>query len=139
MLASTDPDALWILPGLAVFVIVLVSLGLRAKARSERLRVLEAALEAGADRATVEALAYQLTGRKPVAPVAPPVPGSRFQALLLALGWLTMFAGLGVWVLSLLVHSHETGAAGVLTALVGFGLVTYPFALRELEARRPTN
>jgi 3-dehydroquinate dehydratase len=27
-------------------------------------------------------------------------------------------------------------AGGVITAIIGFGFVTYPFALRELEARK---
>jgi hypothetical protein len=32
---------------------------------------------------------------------------------------------------------EEVTASGGLVSLIGFGLVTYPFALRELEARRP--
>jgi 3-dehydroquinate dehydratase len=33
-------------------------------------------------------------------------------------------------------HEKDALAGGVITSIVGFGLVTYPFALRELEARR---
>ena len=33
-------------------------------------------------------------------------------------------------------HEHDAVAGGVVAAIIGFGLVTYPFALRELEARR---
>jgi len=124
-----------ILIPILIFVLLRGILDQRSRAHAERLAVLAEALKSGADRAAVEALAYQLTGRRPAAPVVP--AGSRLQALLLALGWLTMFAGAGLWVLSQLLNSPEAGAAGALTALVGFGLVTYPFALRELEARRP--
>ena len=126
------------LPGIlvAIFVFVLVRgvLDQRAKERLERIRMLEEALRNPAiDRNTLSALAQQLTGIKP--PGAAP---RRLQALLLALGWLTLFAGLGVWVLGVMTRNPDASAGGLLTSLIGFGLVTYPFALRELEARRPS-
>jgi hypothetical protein len=122
-----------ILVPIFLFVLARSIIDQRDKARRDRLRVLEEALRNPAiDRNTVTTLAHQLTGARP-----PGVRAARAQAVLLAFGWLTLFAGLGVWVLGEMVDSNRSCAAGVLVSLIGFGLVTYPFALRELEARRP--
>lgn len=105
----------------------------RERAREERMRLLEQALKnPNIDRGTVEALAYQLTGaRRPR-----PSGSSRLMALVLALGWIALFVGAGVWVLGEVTGDSDATAGGIVTAIVGFGFVTYPFALRELEARR---
>jgi len=106
----------------------------RAAARVERTRLLEQALKnPNVDRQTIEALAHQLTG------VRSPRQGVRrswFMATVLGLGWLALFTGVPLWVIG--INEHEQGLfyAGVITAVAGFCLVTYPFALRELEARR---
>ena len=104
----------------------------RARARSERVQLLEQALQnPSVDRAALEKLAAQLTG----APAAS--RGARVStAAVLALGWLALFAGAGVWVLGELLHELTVTAGGIAASIIGFGLVTYPFALRELQARR---
>lgn len=108
----------------------------RTKERTDRLRLLEQALKnPNVDRETITALAQQITQQKQPKSQAPARRG-RGMAMLLALGWLTLFSGLGVWVLGAMVAGRDAAAAGVLVSLIGFGLVTYPFALRELEARR---
>lgn len=122
----------FILVPIFAFILVRNFLDQRSSERSERMRMLEKALaNPNVDRATLTALAQQLTGAKP-----PNERGRRGVAALLAIGWLTLFSGLGVVVLGIMTNGGDTSAAGVLTALVGFGLVTYPFALRELESRR---
>ncbi|MGE3171582.1 MAG: hypothetical protein AB7O97_03085 [Planctomycetota bacterium] len=125
-----------ILSSIFSFALIKGMLDHRAKERTERMKLLEQALANPAvDRATLQSLAHQLTGVKPKSNE----PGrGRGMAWLLALGWLTLFSGLGVWVLGEMIASSDVSASGVLTSLVGFGLVTYPFALRELESRRPT-
>ena len=104
----------------------------RARNRSDNVRLLEEALRnPNLDRATIESLTYQLTGARP-----PRVPGpSRGMAVLLALGWVALFAGVGVMAIGGILGEEDALGGGVLTAIVGFGLVTYPFALRELEGR----
>jgi hypothetical protein len=115
------------------FVLVRKFLDHRAAERAERLRLLEEALaDPKIDRQKLSAVAQQLTGKAPAERAGPAM------ALLLALGWLTLFSGLGVWILGEMTAGSDVSAAGVLVSLIGFGLVTYPFALRELEARRPT-
>jgi len=118
----------------AILAFVLVRSGMdhRARVRAERTRLLEQALaNPNLDRATLTALAQQLTGAKP-----PQQRARRGLAWLLALGWLTLFSGIGVLGLGWLLETKDAVAAGVLVAVIGFGVVTYPFALRELEARR---
>ena len=126
-----------ILPLAFFFLLLKKVLDQKEKARSENLRVLEEALRNPAiDRTTLENLTWQLTGARP-ARAARQGP-SRFLAFVLAIGWIALFVGLGLWVTGSMVHSNGMTTAGVITAIVGFGLVTYPFALRELESRKQT-
>ncbi len=103
------------------------------KARADNLRLLAEALKNPVlDRAMIESLTYQLTGHRPPRSAGP----SRLMAILLAFGWVAMFTGAGLWGVGWFVETRDLVVAGILTAIVGFGLVTYPFALRELEFRR---
>ncbi len=121
-----------ILVPIFAFVLAKMLLEQRARNRADNLHMLEEALRNPAlDRATIESLTFQLTGNRP-----PRVPGpSRSMAVLLALGWLALFVGVGVMAIGGILEERDALAGGVLTAIVGFGLVTYPFALRELEGR----
>lgn len=104
----------------------------RSKERQQRVEALEQALaNPSIDRATLQQLAQQLTGAK-----APTPPSRIGYAWLLGIGWLTLFTGIGVWILGGMTRDSESSAAGILVVLIGFALVTYPFALRELESRR---
>jgi hypothetical protein len=58
------------------------------------------------------------------------------MAWVLAIGWLLMFIGIGVGVAGDSYRGSDMAAGGIITGLIGFAFVTYPFALRELEARR---
>lgn len=107
----------------------------RKKATAERTRLLEEAIRNNSSREVVEALTWHVTGNKPEVP-KPAAKNGAGMAILLAIGWLTLFAGIGVSVLGGMVSCEDTIGAGVLVSIIGFGLVTYPFALRELEARR---
>lgn len=118
-----------------VFVLVKMVIEQRAQARADNVRLLEEALKSPhLDRPTIESLAFQLTGQR-ARPAAAGGSG-RLMALVLALGWLALFTGIGLWIAGELCRDHDLFAGGVITAVIGFGLVTYPFALRELEARR---
>ncbi|MBP8299734.1 MAG: hypothetical protein KA020_05165 [Planctomycetes bacterium] len=115
------------------FVLLKMMLEHRSKAREDNVRLLEEALKNPAlDRATIESLAYQLTGARSPRTAGP----SRMMALLLAVGWVALFSGLGIWLIGEIIGQQGATAGGLLTSIVGFGLVTYPFALRELEARQ---
>ena len=118
---------------LTSFVLLKMMLEHRSKAREDNVRLLEEALKNPAlDRATIESLAYQLTGARSPRTAGP----SRMMALLLAVGWVALFSGLGIWLIGEIIGQPGATAGGLLTSIVGFGLVTYPFALRELEARQ---
>lgn len=125
-------ELVYILVPIFVFVLLKMALDQRAVARKDNVRLLEEALKNPAlDRATIESLAFQLTGAR-----TPRGGGQgRFLAFVLAIGWLTLFTGIGILVIGAMIGRPEPSAAGALVALIGFGIVTYPFALRELEAR----
>lgn len=127
-------ELVFILVPIFVFVLLKIVLDQRAAARSDHLRLLEEALKNPAvDRATLENLTWQLTGNRPVR--EPQGPG-KFLAFLLAIGWLALFLGIGLWVTGEMTRLTELRVAGIITGILGFGFVTYPFALRELEARK---
>jgi len=129
--------ALFVVPVLiTIFVFALVKHWMDSgiQARAERVKLLEEALKnPSIDRGTIESLTYQLTGqRTPRANQGM----NRLMAGVLAIGWLGLFAGIGIWVFGEMVHEKDAVAGGIITTIASFGLVTYPFALRELEARR---
>lgn len=116
-----------------VFVLLKMVLDHRATARSDNVRLLEEALKSpGVDRATLESLTFQLTGHRAPRHAGP----GRLPAVILAIGWLTMFVGIGVLIAGALCHEDDAVMGGIIAGVIGFGFVTYPFALRELEARR---
>ena len=95
----------------------------QARVRAERLRLLEQALKnPSIDRATVEGLAQKLTGARRVERSGGAGP---FTTLVLAAGWVTLFAGVAVRL-----SGEPDGIIGVVT---GLALVTLPFAVREFE------
>ena len=116
------------------FVLTKLVLEQRAAARRDNLRLLEEALRnPSLDRASLENLSWQLTGKRPMRASQ---AGAKFLSMVLAVGWLALFAGIGVWIVGEMLQKNEAVVAGILISICGFGLVTYPFALRELEARK---
>jgi hypothetical protein len=125
-----------ILVPIFVFVLIKLLIDQRANARADNVRLLEEALKNPAlDRATIESLTFQLTGARPVRGGGGP---SRWMAFLLAIGWIALFTGIGIAAIGGITECEEAIAGGAITGIIGLGLVTYPFALRELEARRQT-
>ena len=119
------------------FVLVKMVLEQRATARRDNLRVLEEALKNPAiDRPTLENLTYQLTGRQSARSHEHSPWFGRLQPWILAIGWGCLFSGVALWVVGEMLGKHDAIITGVVTGVLGFGFITYPFALRELEARR---
>ena len=126
-------DLVAILTPIFSFVLIKMWLEHRAQARADNVRLLEEALKnPHVDRSTIETLTWQLTGNRRIRQQGP----GRTAALILAVGWISLFVGIGLWVAGSVSRNHDQFVGGIVTALVGFGLVTYPFALRELEARK---
>lgn len=104
----------------------------RARIRERNLQLLETALQNPAiDRATLESLTQQLTGRR-----APRDGTTPWMAFVLSVGWIALFVGIGIAVVGGVFNDDDATMGGVVASVAGFGLVTWPFALRELEARR---
>ncbi|MBX3465016.1 MAG: hypothetical protein KF830_17745 [Planctomycetes bacterium] len=121
---------------LPIFAYLVVRRGLdyRAAVRADTVRLLEEALRNPAvDRATIESLAHQLTGRR-----SPRDGGlGSWSAMVLAVGWIALFVGTALVVAGgMVVGDQDLLIGGIVVGTTGFGLVTWPFALRELEARR---
>ena len=126
--------------GVFAMVVAIVWIGTRYKYRSERLRTIQMVMQAGQlDENTRQAL------REILAPNALQrtrdglirSSGRLVAKLLFVVGWLTMVIG-GVLFLGMLAmngQSQDIEGAGIATA-VGFGVVSLPIAMRELEARR---
>jgi hypothetical protein len=128
-------DLAVILVPIFVFVLLKIALEHRAQARSDNMRLLEEALKSPqVDRQTLESLTFQLTGKRGIRDRGP----GRVLASVLAIGWMALFLGIGLWITASMIHgqSEDMLVGGIITAVIGFGLVTYPFALRELEARK---
>ena len=107
----------------------------RRKQQSECAKLLEKALDnQNVDRGTLEGLAYQLTGNRPLRAGTEPQAG--WVPWLLALGWILLFLGLGLLIGGELGLDKDLTIPGCIVGLLGLGFVSFPFALRELEARR---
>lgn len=119
------------------FVSVMVASQNRARERREKLRIIEEAIRSGnLDAATQQEFVAELTGRRPeVRPSESPAasPRSAWARLAFGIGWLCLFVGLAL----LAIDDRDALYAGIVVAVIGFGLVTLPLALRELD-RDPT-
>ena len=111
------------------------------KRRADTVRLLEEALRnPQVDRKVIDDLARQLTGNRVGSDGGQPVvnPGLGFVGhMFLAIGWFGLFVAVGL----LIGSNYGVGVeqdmllAGWIVALVSFGCLTYPFAVREARAR----
>ena len=148
-LAQMGPQMGWgspegLVPVIALvfgFVLVVIVLGTRAKHKSERMRLMEKALQASSlDDETRRVLLDQLSGRNKQRPEWLATLSQHLVFLsrnaFFVVGWIGLFTGIALWVVGMGFGPEEMGFAGVITALVSFGVVTVPMALREVERRR---
>ena len=125
-----------ILIAIFAFVIIKGHSEQRAKERARKLQLLEDAIKSGnIDRDLIQELAATFSGKRP-APATPAVERRPRGTWFLALGWIGIFVGLGVAGLGSFNSREQLVGTGLLVSLISFGITTYPFALRELEARR---
>lgn len=121
-----------------VFAFIYLTVRLQTREREARLererkyRLLEKALESGAiDEATKRRLVE--TVARPEGAAGP--PGGSPAVVLGAIGWIGIFVGAALLVVGYL-GEEDLMHPGMLVALISFGLVSVPFALRELNARK---
>lgn len=126
------------------FIIVKHAMDTKAKHDRERLRLIEEALRAGNldDRSRAE-LMGTLTGRKPEPRYqAPnmkrnPDDAGFFLKLIAFVGWIGFCVGISFFILCMNNYRFEFLAVpATILSCAGFGLVTYPFVIRELNATR---
>lgn len=119
-------NAAAILAVIFVFIVVKSVIDGRARTELRRMELIEKAIDSGHIDARMKEELVRGLGRSRLG----------ILAHVSALGWVGMFVGLGLMSGSFLTHElYEYRVPGLIVALVCFGVLTYPFALRELEAR----
>ena len=107
------------------FVYLMTRVSSREKVQKARLELVERALESGAiDESTKRELLEAVT-RKPQSLAHP----------LVLLGWIGLFAGIGMIVLASMDDAYLWKPA-ILTTAISFGVLSLPIASRELQSRR---
>ena len=136
-----DMNSSWFFFIVPIFVFILIKTAMdnRAKSAREKLRVLEEALRAGnLDDQAKQDLMETLTGRNVKASPAPAPQPTQVGFLLkfiAFLGWTSLCLGVAFLILVNNFRGwEELEIAAVLLPCVGFGLVTYPFVIRELQS-----
>lgn len=123
------------------FVVLVVFLGNRAKYRSQRLKVIEEAIRRGnLEQAAQDELVRELTGRRVQRPrSAPAAPGegsfTSFARWVFVGGWIGLFVGIALLIGAGATGDDEVGIAGGIIGAISFGVMSLPFALRELDRR----
>ena len=115
-----------------------------AKDRQSRMKLLEEAVKAGnLDEQSREDLVAAVSGRRPrrhkqpAAPV-PPNKATFLERVFMFVGWMAFLVGGALLIYGFSASGYgaeELILAGSIVALGGFGLLTYPFVIRELESR----
>ena len=111
-----------------LFVYLVIRLSTREKELRRRIELVERALESGAiDDETKRQLLEAVTNRRHgLAPGHHPV---------FVIGWVGLFAGLGMMGIATTGLYHWWPAA-IMTTAISFGVLSVPLAARELQSRR---
>jgi hypothetical protein len=135
MWAMRSEETLFFMVTLFGFITVWSWIAHRARLRQKRFDVIQKAIESGnLDEATrrTEGRHGSEWGRALGQQAA-----FLMRNLLFVAGWLTMCIGAGCWVAGeMFGWGRWDIEPAVIATFVGFGLVTVPIALRELESRR---
>lgn len=146
LILAARMEAIPILGIIFLFVYGVIHIDNRKKERQQRLRILEEAVRTGQlDEQMRAEIVAGLSGRARkqeamqahAAHVAAHKDQSGWGKLFFTIGWLGLFAGIGM----LIAHENEDMlVAGCVMTGASFALVTLPLAWRELEAKRqPTS
>ncbi len=134
--------AVWILTVIFIFIFFMRWMEMMAKDRQTRMKLLEEAVKAGSlDADGRHELVAAVTGRRwrPAKEQASQPAHYRatfVERLFLFVGWIAFLVGVALFVFGLSVsRGEDLVIGGIITGLAGFGLLTYPFVIRELESR----
>lgn len=141
MFAMRDEEAM-VFFGFLVAAVTVVWMTLRHKHRGERLRTIQRALDAGhidepTRRAVLDAMAADAQHSREFLQVVLRNGGRIVRTVLFVVGWLTLTIG-GLVLVGMVLFGasrYDIQDATIATA-IGFGLVTLPLALREIDGRR---
>lgn len=128
-----------------VFMLIKHGMDTKAKHDGERLRLVEESLrQGGLDDKSREELMGTLTGRRPQQPwsarpvrVRSPHDVGFFLKFLAFIGWLGFCVGISFVIIVANFRDYEFLAVpATILSCSGFGLVTFPFVIRELNSPR---
>lgn len=136
----------WILTVIFVFAFFMRWMDVMSKDRMARMKLLEEAVKAGnLDEDGRYELLAAVSGRRArrhkqapaTATAASAHRASFLERLFLFVGWMAFLVGAALLIYGTAMGSRgeDPFAAGVVTSLAGFALLTYPFVIRELESR----
>jgi len=127
--SSMPPEGTIFLISMMLGAMVLLALIIvLSRGRSRRLQVMQKALESNAlDAESKQLLTEALTGGGPARAL-------RRAKAVATIGWLGLFLGIGM----LASGERDFEEGGLPVALLSFGVLTLPFAMRELERNDPS-
>ena len=109
------------------FVYLIVRISAHEKDQRRRIELVERALDSGAiDAQTKRELVETVANAR-----AKAGPGAVFS-----LGWVGLFAGLGMIGTGLALEPYDWWPAGIMTTAISFGVLSIPLAARELQSRK---
>lgn len=98
----------------------------------DRMRLLEKAIDSGQlDRQQLDELTGVLSGRKP----RPKRREGALERFAVGAGWIGIFIGIGAFLVGAVAYDADARISGIVIAVISFGIVTFPFAIREYDAR----
>ncbi len=127
---------------LFTFMLIKHAMDTRAKQQADKLKLIETAIKDGnLDAQAKEDLMVAFTGRRPSSPprqqvqvVGTPYRVGGLVKFIAFIGWVALCVGIAFVILTLAFEERGVEIPAVLLSCVGFGLVTYPFVIRELQA-----
>ncbi len=128
------------------FILIKVWMDNRSKQAQERLRVIDDALKRGdLDEASRDEMVQALTGRRvksrpvpqPQVPANPANPGAVgvLMKLVTFIGWMAFCVGMAFVIIVSSTHGYsDLELPATILSCAGFGMLTFPFVIRELQA-----
>lgn len=118
-----------------MFILAIIVLVQRSKTRQARFRLVERALQDGNLDDTARKQLLESISAPGWAGILHQQIAFLARHVVFVVGWLGIFTGLGLTAWGGIEGEEDVLGVGVVVALISFGVVTVPMALRELQGR----
>lgn len=139
-------SAFWILTCIFGFILVKHAMDNASQEKQRKMDLLEEAVRSGAlDQESKEQLMQGLAGQprraraeRPAKPAKNPYAVGLFTRFMAFVGWMAMALGVAFAIIVNISYGNDyLDVPAAILCSVGFALTTYPFVIRELQARTP--